>query len=173
MCFVLLLLEAFLFFSKIMELLFSWCRRLSLTLYPCTAMKYQVQQMSGMKSSTPTISISVEIFVLIFCFVEITIGNPRPKDKSPPEWPRIIGWTTNDASTQHFKIPLTLALRFSESLRVPLRYFIRCTNLAQSSYSGDRTFVVRNAIAVQVSGLSLLVSYKVFATRLWNSTNFS
>ena len=45
--------------------------------------------------------------------------------------------------------------------------------LSQSSLSGARTLVVRNTMAVQVSGLELLVAYKLFATRLWNSTIFS
>ena len=73
------MIEAFPLFSKRMELLLSWCRQLSLTLYPCAAMKYRVQQMAGMKSSMHTISVSVELFVMIFCFVELTIGNPHPK----------------------------------------------------------------------------------------------
>jgi hypothetical protein len=45
-------------------------------------------------------------------------------------------------------------------------YLIKWTNLFQSSLSGARTLVVRNAIAVQVSGLDRLVDYNVFATRL-------
>ena len=87
MCLVIFLLEAFPLFYKIMELLLSWCRQLSLTLYPCAAMKDMVQHMSGMKLSTTTISVSVELFVLIFCFLKLTIGNPRPKDKPTPECP--------------------------------------------------------------------------------------
>ena len=173
MCFFLLLLESFPFFSKIMELLLSWCRKLSLTLYPCAGMKYQVQKIADMKSSTPAISVSMEIFVLIFCFVELTIGNPLPKYKPPPEWPRILGWTANNASTHHFKIPLTLALRVTERFLVPLRYCIRCTSIPQSSSSFACTLVFINSMAVQVSGLAPLVSYKVFATTLWNSTTFS
>ena len=102
MCFVIFLPDAFQLFSKIIELLLSWCRQLSLTLYPFSVMKYWVQKISGMKSSTPTISVSVEIFVLIFYFVELTIGNPRPKDNPPPECSRILGWTANNSSTHHF-----------------------------------------------------------------------
>ena len=88
-------------------------------------MKYWVQQIAGMKSSAPTISVSVELWVLSFCFVELTIGNPHPKDNPPPECPLMFGWTANDASTHHFKMPLPLALRISGSVHVPLRYFIR------------------------------------------------
>ena len=94
------------------------------------------------------------------------MGNPRPKYNPPPEFPRMLGWTENDASTHHFKIPPLLELRISGSVRVPLMYFIMWTNLAQLSRSGDRTIVVRNATAVQVSDLDCLVAYKVFATRL-------
>jgi hypothetical protein len=45
-------------------------------------------------------------------------------------------------------------------------YFIKWTILVLSSLSGGRTLVVKNAIEVQVSGLALLVAYKVLATRL-------
>ena len=84
--------------------------------------------MAGMKSSTPKISVSVELFVVIFCFVELTIGNPRLKDKPPLEYTRILGWNAKDSSTLHFKIPLPLELRVSEILLVPLRYCIIWTN---------------------------------------------
>ena len=87
--------------------------------------EYRVQQIAGMKSSAPTISVSVELRVLSFCLVELTMGNPLPKDNPPPECPRMLGWTANDASTHHFKMPLALALRISGSMRVPLRYFIK------------------------------------------------
>jgi hypothetical protein len=97
------------------------------------------------------------------------MGKPRPKDRPPPECPRMLVWTANDASTHHFKMPLPLALNISGTLWVPLMYLIRWTNLVQSSLSGSHTLVVQNAIAVQVSGLARLVAYKVFATRLWNS----
>ena len=77
----------------------------------------------------------------------------------------MLGRTANDASTHHFKIPLPLVLRISGSVRMPLVYLIMWTNLAQLSRLGARTLVVRNATAVQVSGLASLVAYKVFATR--------
>ena len=135
-------------------------------------MKYWLQKMAGMKSSTPTIFVSVELFVLIFCFVELTIGNPHPKDKPPLECTHTLLWTVKYASTHHFKITLPLALRVSNSLLVPLMYCIRCTNLAQSSSSGAYALVVRNAMDVQVSGLELLVAYKVFANKFRNSMTF-
>jgi hypothetical protein len=49
---------------------------------------------------------------------------------------------------------------------MPLRYFIWWTSLFQSSLSGACTPVVKNAIAVHVSGLAHLVAYSILATRL-------
>jgi hypothetical protein len=126
-----------------------------------------------MKSSATTLSVSVELQVLSFCLVELTMGNPRPRDNPPPECPRMLGCTANDASTHHFIMPLPLSLRTSGIVRAPLMYLIKCTNLFQLSLSGARTLVVRNASAVQVSDLARLVEYNVFATRLWNSTALS
>ena len=170
MCLVHLLLKAFPFFSKRIEILLSWNRTLSKILYPWAFKKYRVQQIAGMKSSAPSISVSVDLRVSSFCFVELTMGNPLPKEIPPPECPHVLGWTANDASTHHFKIPLPLALRISGSVRVPLMYLIMLTILSQSSRLGARTLVVRTVTAVQVSGLARLVAYKDFATRLWNCT---
>jgi hypothetical protein len=136
-------------------------------------MKYRVQQMAGMKGTAPTISVSVELRVLSFYFVELTIGNPHPRDSPTPKCPCMLGCTSNDASTHHFRMPLLLALKISGIIRVPLMYLLRWTNLVQSSLLGARTLVVRNAIAGQVSGIAHLVAYNVFATRLWNSIALS
>ena len=135
-------------------------------------MKYRVQKIAGIKSSMPMIYISVEIFMLSFCFVELTIGNPLSKYNPPTECPHILGWNANDASTCHLKIPFQLELRLSEVLRVILMYCIRCTILSQSPSSCARTLFFINATDVQVSDIPLLVIYKVFATILWNSMNF-
>ena len=88
--------------------------------------------------------------------------NPRPKDNPPPEYPRMLGWTANGASTNHFKITLPLALRISGRVRMPLMYLIMWTILAQSSCSGAQNIIVRNVTTVQVSSLAHLVAYKVF-----------
>jgi hypothetical protein len=92
--------------------------------------------------------------------------NPCHRDNPPPECPRLFGCTANDASTHHFRMPPPLALRISGIVRVPLMHLTKWTNLFQSSFLGAHTLVVRNAIAVQVSGLARLVEYNVFATRL-------
>jgi hypothetical protein len=136
-------------------------------------MNYRVQQIADTKLSAPTISISVELRVLRFCLVELMMGNPCPKDSPPPDCPCMLGCTSNDASTHHFRIPLPLALRISGIVQVPLMYLIRRTSLVQFSLSGVHTLIVKNAITVQVSGLAGLVTYSVFATSLWNSAALS
>jgi hypothetical protein len=47
----------------------------------------------------PTISDSVELWVLSFCLVKLTMGNPLPKDRPPPLCPHMLGWIANAAST--------------------------------------------------------------------------
>jgi hypothetical protein len=98
--------------------------------------------------------------------VELTIVKPRPRDIPPHKCPRMLGCTASDASTHHFGMSLPLALRISSIIQVPMIYLIKCTNLFQSSLSGDRTLVVRNVSALQVSDMACLVEYHVFATRL-------
>jgi hypothetical protein len=71
-----------------------------------------------MKSSAPTISDSVELWVLSFCLVKLTMGNLLPKDRLPPLCPHMLGWTANVASTHHFKMPVPLALRIRGSMYV-------------------------------------------------------
>ncbi len=44
-------------------------------------------------------------------------------------------------------------------------------SFSQSTVSGALTLVVRNAIARLVSGLALLVTYRVFATTMWKATD--
>ena len=64
-------------------------------------MKYLVQQIFGIKLSIPTTYLYLDIFVLSFFLVEFTFGNPRPKDKPPPECPRILVCTKNYANTDY------------------------------------------------------------------------
>ena len=102
--------------------------------------------------------------------MELTTVNSRPKDKPPPEYPLILVWNANDASTHHFKIPLPLVLRINRSVHVHMMHCIKCTSLEQSSLLGARTLVVKNLMNVQVSSLARLVAHKLFAARLWNFT---
>ena len=136
MCLMRLLLEAFTFLSRRIELLLSLNKTFSKTLYHQAFKKYQIQQIAGMKLSAPTSSVSVELRVLIFCFVELTIGNPHPKDNPPPESPRMLVWTANYAFIHQFKLMLPLEVRNSSRVSVHLIYLIMWTILAQLSRSG-------------------------------------
>jgi hypothetical protein len=69
-----------------------------------------------MRSSAPMISDPIELQVLSFCLVELTMGNPLPKDRPPPHFPCMLGWTANAASTHHFEMPVPLTLRISGSV---------------------------------------------------------
>jgi hypothetical protein len=53
-------------------------------------------------------------------------------------------------------MPLPSALKISGIARVPQMYLIMWTSVLPSSLSGVRTLVVKNAMAVQVSGLAFL-----------------
>ena len=89
--------------------------------------------------------------------MELTMGNPRPKDNPRPECPHMLGWKANNASNHHFKIPLLLALRIIVIVRMPLMYLIMWTISFQLSSSGACTLVIWNATAMQVSSLDRLV----------------
>ena len=131
-----------------------------------------VHSTAGIQSSTSTISVSVELCVLSFCFVELKMVNPFPINRPPPVCHLMIGCTANDPSIYRFSMPLTLLLRKIGRFPVPLIYFIICTNLAQSSLSGSFTLVVRNEIALQVLILACLVANNIFTTSWWNSIDY-
>ncbi len=120
--------------------------------------------------STPTSSLSVDLLVFNFCLVELTIGNPLPIVNPPPVWLCILGCTSKEALAYHINTSLPLVLRIRERSQSFLRCCIRWLNFLQSSTSGALTLVgSKNAIAVLTSGLARLLTYKVLATRLWNS----
>jgi hypothetical protein len=68
-------------------------------------------QMAGIMSSTDTSSDSVELLVLSFCLVEVTMGNPLPIDNPPPVCPLMLGWMVKEPSTHPLTMPVPLALR--------------------------------------------------------------
>ncbi len=120
-------------------------------------------------SSTPTNSLSVELLVFNFCYVETEMGNSLPSVNPPPVCLHMFGCTANGASTYHINNPSLSAPKITGRSRSPLRYSIRWHSLSQSSVSGALTLVVRNAIAKHVSGQALLVTYRVFSTIVWNA----
>ena len=139
-------------------------------LYPWASNKYLVHSTSVIQSSTATTSVSSELHVFNFWFVELSMVNPLTVDRPPLVSPLIFWCTAKDISIRHFIIPLPLALRISSNLLVPLIYFIRCTNMVQLSLLGSLTLMVRNETAVHVSDLARLVSNNIVITRGWNST---
>jgi hypothetical protein len=66
--------------------------------------------------------------------------------------------------TTKVTIEVSSELSVKGKLRVCFRYPTRCINFFQSLSVALSTRVVRNAIAVQVSGLARLVAYNVFVT---------
>ena len=127
--------------------------------------KYRVHSMEGIILLIPTNSLSVDLRIFSFCLVEETMGNPQPRVNPPPVWPRIFGCIANDASTYHSSQPFCDP-RVHFISDVARRYSIKCHSFLQSSMSGDLTRVVRNAIAVDVSGRARFVAYSVLATML-------
>ena len=142
--FVHLIIEALPVLSKIIALLLYWYTMLSKTSYHWASNQYLVHSTAGVQSSTATISVSAELRVFSFCFVELKMGNTLPIDRPPPVCPLMFGCTTNDPSIHHFSMPLPLSLMISGRLLVPMIYFIRWTNLAQSSLSDFLSIVVGN-----------------------------
>jgi hypothetical protein len=57
-------------------------------------------------SSTPTNSASVELFVLIFCYMDNDIRAPCPNDSTAPVWLHMSLCIANDASTDHKSWPV-------------------------------------------------------------------
>jgi hypothetical protein len=101
MCHVLRPLEALPFFANRMALWLSWKTALSHTLNTCASRKLQVQMTSGIPSSTPTSSASVELLVLRHCFQDIEYTDLFLSDIVPPVWLLMSGCTANDASIHH------------------------------------------------------------------------
>ena len=161
MCLLRLLIEALPLFPKEIAPLLSCYRMFSKTSHPWAFNQYLVRIMSGIQSYTAGISVSVEICVLSFCFVELTIINPLHIDKPPPVWPLMFGCTANDPPIHNFSMQFLLELRIIGRFLVYLIYLIIWTNLTQLSLSGYLTLVVRNKIAVQVSVLDCLVKNKI------------
>ena len=108
--------------------------------------------------------LSVELRVLTLCFVELTIGKPRPIINAPPVRPLMLACTAKLALTYQLRIPVPSAPNINGKFTVAQKYSIRCLSLFQSSTSGACTLVVRNAIANNASVLALLTRYKALAT---------
>ena len=62
--------------SNCMQDWLSWCRMLCQTVYPWASMKYFTHSAWGRISSVPTISVSVEFFVFVFCPLHMLVTTP-------------------------------------------------------------------------------------------------
>ena len=112
MCFFLLPLDALPFFSRSISLLLSRKMMFSWTTYYWASKKFPVQIIPGMKSSTLTNSVSVELRVFRFCFIESDIGKTIPIQRPLTERPCIFGWTPYDPSIHHFDTPVSFFADF-------------------------------------------------------------
>jgi hypothetical protein len=96
-----LLLDCLPFVSSSMALIFSRFSIHSLILYPCPSRKYCIRIIWYIASYAPTSSDSVELLVLIFCFLDIPIIDPLPNDIVAPVWPLHLSCVTKEACTHH------------------------------------------------------------------------
>ena len=110
-------------------------------------------------SFTPTISASVELRVLIFCFVDIYIEHPFPIDMVASVWILILGCTTKDVSIHQFNELIPSVCKVILSSLVSLRNLKHLPSFFQSSLSEDYTLVQREEIASNKSGHVLFPRY--------------
>ena len=133
MCLFRLELDNLPFFSKSMALLLSCISLLCAILYPCASMNYRVHSILAISFSTPISSHSVELFLVIFCFVEKMYTYPFPRDIMAPVCPRKSSCTAYEASTNHFTNYMSPTLNVSFIYLVTLRYFNTIFSFPQSS----------------------------------------
>jgi hypothetical protein len=136
MCLVLHPLEALQFFACSLVLWLSWNTTLLHTSNPCAPRKLQVQMTSGIPSSTPTNSTSVELLVLRCCFQEGEYMDPFPSDMIPLVWLHMSRCTVNDASIHHLMAMTSSVSSVRRRSFNPWRYQIHCLSFFQSSSSG-------------------------------------
>jgi len=141
------------FVSSFMVLWLSWLNSFSLSLWPCASRNISNHMLSGSTSAAPTSSASVELFVFRFCFCDLLISAPRPKDIAPPVWLFMSPWTAYDASTQVFILVMSSAPRISTSSSVPRKYCSTRFNLAQSiTLLTDTQVHTRKVMGSKISG---------------------
>ena len=113
--------------------------------------------------------VSVELFVFIFCLMEVLIIAPFPNGIVPPVFLRMSGRTGYDPSTHHLTILVPSARSVSGIWVVSIRYCMIFRTFFQSSSLGPQTRVVKKATAVCISGRDLLVDKSALATKVWNT----
>ena len=93
MCQVIFPLDRFPFFANLIVLVLSSFNKLSLTRQPCPSIKYKHHIFFGMPSEIATVSVSVELNVLIFCFHDADSTAPCPNVITNPVCPLMSGCT--------------------------------------------------------------------------------
>ena len=126
-----------------------------------------------MKSSTPTNSASVELFVFSFCLLEPLMTAPLPMIITPPVWLFISGCTAYEASTNQWSDATLLHSSVRCSSFVLRRYRTTRRSLYRSSRVGQLTRVHKNDMAVSISGRALIDRNNSLAVRVWNSSAVS
>lgn len=111
------------FFSSESELILSWYTMFLSTLYPWASMKWCVHRILPSLSSTATSSVSVELLVLSFCFLDKLVIAPWPMVKSALVCRRQSLWAWWDLSRYHLRVDRESTARVSFKSFVPLRYF--------------------------------------------------
>ncbi len=151
-------------------LLLSWWRTLGPWWYPWHSRKYFVQRMCGRASSTPIISLSVELFPLIFCLRDMVIAIPFPIDMLAPVWLLQSLCAACYVSTHHLTTGVSSAVSLRSNVIVPFRYLSTRLSFPQSSSSRFLTLVVRTSTGVCISLLAREDKKSNWATIWWNIT---
>ena len=136
-------------------------------LYPWSSMKYLYHIILAMESYTPTGSPSVEIFTLIYIFVEKLDTAPLPRDIMAHVCTQRLSCTAYEVSTHHITTERSPTFKVSFSFLVPLRYFNTRLSFNQSYSSGFYTHVMRNSTTICMSWSALALMSISCATFWW------
>ena len=131
-------------------------------------MHKQVHNTMGIRSSIPTSSDSVEVWVLSFCFEDVEYRCPFPRLMVPPVCTQHSSCTLYDAYIHHFMIMVPSASSVSGNHLVTSIYLMVSCNFFQSYIHGSRTHMHRKDISFWIYGLALLDSHSSLSTRSWN-----
>ncbi len=148
MCFVFLPLDICPFFVSSRVLILSWYSPLHYTSYPCSCMKCSNHNISGINMSAMSSSVSMELCMFSFTFLEQLVVAPFPIVNTAPPRPLQSPCTLCEPSTYHYNIPRFSMLNFSFRYFVPFKYLSTLISFPQLSLSGSFMLVVRNAAAV-------------------------
>ena len=95
--------------------------------------------------------------------------DPFPSEAVPPVWLLVSGWTPKEPFTCHLTKFVESALKIRGRVSVARKYLIKRISLVQSSSSGQKTMVVRNATNVWISGRARLVANKARAVNVYKN----